>query len=122
MSEALYDRLGGEPAVSAAVDLFYEKILADEALAPFFDGVDMARQAAKQRQFLTYALGGPTTWTGRTLRAAHTKAVAQGLADEHFDRVAGHLVATLDELGVEKSDIDDVVAIVAPTRDDVLGR
>ena len=122
MSAAPYQRLGGEAAISAAVDLFYEKILADDALAPFFDGVDMSKQVAKQRTFLTYALGGPTKWTGKTLRAAHTKAVQQGLSDEHFDKVAGHLVATLDELGVEKSDIDDVVAIVAPTRDDVLGR
>ena len=55
----LYDRIGGAPAVKAAVYIFYAKVLADPALAPFFDGVDMAKQVGKQRAFLVMAFGGP---------------------------------------------------------------
>ncbi len=44
----LYQRLGGEAAVNAAVDIFYEAIVADAELAPFFEGVDMAKQRRKQ--------------------------------------------------------------------------
>ncbi|HPG28652.1 MAG TPA: group 1 truncated hemoglobin [Myxococcota bacterium] len=122
VATSLYERLGGEPAIEAAVGIFYEKLLGDELLVPFFDGVDMAKQARKQRAFLAYALGGPQKWTGRSMRAAHATAVRRGLSDEHFDRVAGHLVDTLGELGVAKAEIDDVVAVVGSTRDDVLNR
>src|SRR3954447_13881267 len=37
----IYDSIGGPPAVSAAVDDFYLRVLADPALAPFFAGIDM---------------------------------------------------------------------------------
>ena len=33
----LYTRIGGELAVTAAVPLFYERLLADDELARFFD-------------------------------------------------------------------------------------
>ncbi len=45
---SLYQRLGGEAAVTQAVDVFYKAIMADPELAPFFEGVDMAKQRRKQ--------------------------------------------------------------------------
>lgn len=119
---SLYDDLGGEAAVTAAVDVFYRKVLADELIAGFFAGVDMDVQKNKQRAFLTVALGGPNKYTGRGMRAAHARAVEQGLTDVHFDAVAGHLAATLRELRVAEEKIDEVLAIVETTRDQVLGR
>ena len=53
MTQSLYDQLGGEPAVNAAVDIFYRKVLADDRISRFFEGVDMEEQAAKQKAFLT---------------------------------------------------------------------
>ena len=44
----LYERLGGEPAVSQAVEIFYRKVLSDDRISHFFDDVDMDRQIAKQ--------------------------------------------------------------------------
>lgn len=45
---SIFDRLGGEAAVEKAVDVFYERIVADPQLAPFFEGVDMRTQRRKQ--------------------------------------------------------------------------
>ena len=59
MEKTLYERLGGEPAVNAAVDIFYRKVLNDYRINRFFDNVDMEKQAAKQKAFLTMAFGGP---------------------------------------------------------------
>ena len=39
-----------------------------------------------------------------------------------FDAVAGHLSATLQELGVSQELIGQVMAIAGSTRNDVLGR
>lgn len=122
MSSSLYDALGGEAAVNAAVDIFYRKVLTDDRISHFFDDVDMERQAAKQKAFLTYAFGGPNHYTGRDMRAAHVHLVAQGLNDDHFNAVAGHLKATLEELGAPSERIDEVLTIAESTRNDVLDR
>jgi hemoglobin len=122
MSVPLYDALGGEAAVNAAVEIFYRKVLIDDRISHFFEDVDMERQAAKQKAFLTYAFGGPNHYSGKDMRAAHTHLVAQGLNDDHFNAVAGHLQSTLEELGAPKERIDQVLAIAESTRNDVLNR
>lgn len=118
----LFERIGGVGAVDAAVDLFYRKVLGDPLLKPFFDGVDMKRQRAQQKAFLTVAFGGPNAYSGKDLRRAHAPLVARGLGDSHFSAVAGHLQATLKELGVQPDVVGEVMAIAASTHDDVLGR
>lgn len=117
---SLFARLGGAPAVQAATEIFYRKVLADPLLAPYFDDVDMDRQIAKQAAFLTMALGGPADYTGRDLRTAH--AGMAGLSDMHVDRVIGHLAQTLQELGVDSSDIAAAGAVAESVRNDVLNR
>ena len=64
---SLYQRIGGAPAVNAAVELFYAKVLSDNLLIPFFANMDMRQIKAHQRMFLTYAFGGFVTYTGRPL-------------------------------------------------------
>jgi len=119
---SLYERLGGEPAVSAAVEIFYRRMLTDDRVARFFDGVDLDGQIAKQKGFLTMAFGGPHHYTGKDMRAGHAHLVARGLNDEHVDVVIEHLGATLIELGVGGADVEAVAAIANSVRDDVLGR
>jgi hemoglobin len=119
---SLYEQLGGQAAVDAAVDLFYRRVLADDRINLFFDGVDMDRQIAKQKAFLTMAFGGPHNYTGLDMRTGHAHLVARGLNDSHFDAVAENLSETLKELGVSQELIDQVMAIAGSTRNDVLGR
>jgi hemoglobin len=122
MSEALFDRLGGEAAVNAAVDIFYRKVLADDRINSFFEGVDMEKQAAKQKAFLTMAFGGPNNYTGEDMRKGHAHLVERGLNDSHFDAVVENLGGTLKELGVADDLIGEVAAIAETTRNDVLGK
>jgi hemoglobin len=122
MADSLFEKLGSEAAVTAAVDIFYRKVLADTTINRFFDGVDMEVQSAKQKNFLTMAFGGPNNYTGEDMRKGHAHLVKQGLNDENFDAVAGHLKSTLEELKVEDNLINEVLAIAESTREDVLGR
>lgn len=122
MSDTLFEQLGGEAAVDAAVDIFYGKVMADDRINGFFEGVDMEKQARKQKAFLTYAFGGPNNYSGRTMRNAHAKLVKQGLDDSHFDAVVENLGATLQELNVPDNLIAEAAAIAVTTREDVLGR
>ena len=120
MTTSLYEKIGGEAAVDAAVDVFYRKVLADPQISHFFDDVDMDAQRGKQKAFLAMAFGGPNNYTGKDLRSAHAPLVERGLNESHFGAVAGHLQSTLDELGVPADLAQEVMTIAASTHDDVL--
>ena len=118
----LYERIGGEAAVNAAVELFYRKVLSDYRINRFFDKTDMEAQIAKQKAFFTMAFGGPNTYTGGDMRSVHAHLVKMGLDSSHFDAVMEHLGATLTELGVPGDLIGEAAAIAESTRNDVLGK
>lgn len=122
MTKSLYERLGGADAVNAAVDIFYRKVLADDRVNFFFEGVDMEKQINKQKGFLTMVFGGPNHYTGKSMREGHRHLLAKGLNDTHVDVIIELLGATLKELGVQDSDIAEVAAIANSVRDDVLDR
>lgn len=122
MTTSLYDELGGAPAIEAAVDIFYRKVLMDDRIARFFEGVDMERQAAKQKGFLTMVTGGPNSYTGKDMRAGHAHLLKMGLDDSHVDAVIEDLGETLRELGVSEEKIARVAALANSVRDDILGR
>ncbi len=114
---SLFERLGGRDAINAAVDLFYEKIMADGSINHLFANTDMPRQIAKQKSFLTYAFGGAPNYSGKSLREAHKHL---NLTEDHFNAVAGHLKTTLGDLNVPDELQDEVMTLVASTHDDVL--
>jgi len=119
---SLYDRLGGEAAVNAAVGLFYDKVLSDYRINRFFEKTNMDKQAQHLNAFITVAFGGPNSYTGRSLRDSHARLVRLGLNDSHFDAVLGHFHDTLQELGVAQELVEEATGIAGSVRDEVLGR
>jgi hemoglobin len=107
----LYQRISGEIAIHAAVDRFYERVVADPSLKHFFTNVNMVRLKGHQFAFLSQALGGPKQYSGTSMEVAHA---SLAIEQYHFDLVATHLVQTLQELGVSEEVIGGVVAAVAP--------
>ncbi len=118
----LYERIGGEAAVNAAVELFYRKVISDYRINRFFSNSNMDAQIAKQKAFFTMAFGGPNNYTGTDMRNAHARFVTMGLDDSHFDAVMEHLGATLQELNVPANLISEAAAIAESVRNDVLGK
>jgi hemoglobin len=115
----IYERLGGLVSIDVAVDHFYDRVVGEPELAPFFDRVDLRRLRAHQKAFLAMALGGPDCYEGRDLAEAHRHIT---IDDRHVDLVAGHLAAVLAGLGVSPTLIDEVVSAVEGLRGEVLGR
>jgi hemoglobin len=122
MIDQLYERVGGSGTIKELVRVFYDRVLADPRLAPFFPDTDMEGLRAKQVMFLVMLLGRTRTFSGRDLTAAHAGARAQGLTDEHFDVLLGHFEASLRELGVREDYAREMIARIETTRDAVLGR
>ncbi|MDH6179880.1 hemoglobin [Microbacteriaceae bacterium SG_E_30_P1] len=102
---SLYDQVGGNAGMKAAVAVFYNRVTADDSLAPWFEGVDLSRLKAHQRAFLAAALGGPELFAGRELELAHA---GLDITPEAFDSVVQHLTIALHDLGAT----DHVVAEV----------
>lgn len=100
-ARSAYEEIGGNTAVKAAVTVFYNRVLADSELAPWFEGIDLSRLKAHQRAFLTMALAGPEMFAGRNLQEAHA---GMEITDSAFDTITSHLATALADVGV-----DDVV-------------
>lgn len=117
----LFEKIGGIPAVDAAVEIFYAKVLADDRVSHFFRWTHMKTQAARQKAFLAYAFGAPLRYSGKSMRDAHAHLVDIGLDHSHFDAVLEHLCSTLKTLAVPEELILEVGKIAESTRKDVLG-
>ncbi|MDZ4236389.1 MAG: group 1 truncated hemoglobin, partial [Dietzia sp.] len=70
---SIFDQIGGAPAVTAAVEDFYRRVLADPELTPYFENVDVKRLKGHQRSFIAAAIGGPEPYLGRPMREAHAR-------------------------------------------------
>lgn len=119
---SLYESLGGAQALDAALDLFYEKVLADSRINGYFDDVDMGGLKKKGQAFLTMAFGGPNEYHGDGLRVAHAGVRSKGMDEGDFETFMGHFRATLEELGAGDEHVSEVMSIAYSAKDDVLGR
>jgi truncated hemoglobin YjbI len=116
----LYEQIGGSAALDAAVDRFYEKVLADSELAPFFQGTNMRRMRAMQKGFLSMALGGPVLYSGRDLAEAHAQLRQNGLCEMHVDKVGRLLLETLREMQVPDELMRPVRELIKASKRDIL--
>ena len=111
----LYDRIlgptDGDPDLDGDIELVRYFRRPDGAL------IDRARLQQHMTYFLTAAAGGPQRYTGRGMAVAHA---GLGITDAAFDRVIGHVVAVLTDLGVPAAWIAEVGAAVAPLRGPVV--
>lgn len=110
---SIYEILGGEALVAAAVERFYSKLRLDPIVGEFFDEADVARLMTHQKMFLTAALGGPDAYEGRDMRAAHAHLK---IADVDFDLFLEHLQEALSELSIAPERIAGVVEALQPLR------
>ena len=119
MSEAktLYQQLGEGAGIAGVVDRLYELIMADETLAPYFVETRLAQQKGHMAMFLAAATGGPNSYKGLDLDAAHA---GRGITDADFDKVIGHAATALTEAGVDAETIGQVAGALMPLRAQVV--
>lgn len=112
----LYERAGGEPGVTKLVGDFYQRVLADPMLAPFFVHVPMEKLRRMQVEFFSSALDGPLGYSGRPLAHVHQ---GRGITKEHLRRFTEHLLATLETLNLSRQDIQRIYSRIALEADEV---
>lgn len=122
VEESLYTRLGGEEGIRVVVDDFVARAAADDTLNFTRAGTPAEWEATPENvallkdrlvSFIGQATGGPQTYQGRDMAAAHA---GMQITDAEFDRLGGHLVAALEANGVPEDARSDLVEIVETTR------
>ena len=119
MSQTVYAEIGGRDAVEAVVEDFYDRVLSDDQLIEFFEGMDMQELRAHQVQFISSVTGGPVEYSGANMRDAHA---GLGIGPEDFDAVATHLEQALRSNGVADDNVTVIMDRVADLKAPILGR
>lgn len=134
--KTLYDRLGGQEGVSAIVDDFVTRVLADptvnwERKGMKQGGISIHRGRSLEwdanagnveklkkhlAQFIAVKTGGPTTYEGAEMKAAHA---GMRITNTEFDASIGSMKATLDKLQIPNDEQKELLAIIESTRTQV---
>jgi hemoglobin len=118
----LCSRLGGSDAVSVVVKSFLTRMRTDDAdkLGRFwlYRGTDgVAREEQLIVDFVQAATGCARIYVGRPMAEVHR---GMALSAKDWDRTVDFLGRTMDEFTVPKELQDEVAALVATTRGDIV--
>lgn len=112
-AKSLYERLGGQPAVSAVVDDFAGRVLADTRINAKFARSDPARLVANLKDFVCSATGGPCQYKGLSMPASHR---GMGVTEGEFGALVEDLVASLDHFKVPAAEKNELLAALGPLK------
>ena len=122
MNLSLFERIGGDAAVEAAVNKFYVKFMQQPEIIDFFSDVSQPLQIEKMRNFLTLALTGDTEYNRDAIRLAHAPLVERGLNDRHLNIFIQIMHESLLELDIPQELVEEFIAVTEEYRLDVLNR
>lgn len=116
--DSLYEKIGGEPTIEKLVTAFYQHVLADAELGPFFKDSSVEKLQRMQQAFFTVALGGPEPPLRLSLYEAHRD---RGITSRHLTKFTEHLVSTLQEIGVSEENTKEIYQRIAVYSNEILG-
>jgi len=120
---SLYERLGGVYSIATVVDDLIDRVMADPRLNanPLVDEAHHRVPPAGFKYLVTemvcWAAGGPQRYTGRSMRESHQHLKITAAEWEAFLDDFQH---TLDKFHVPEAEQDELKAIVASTRGDIV--
>lgn len=117
---SLYIRLGGYDVLAAIVDNFFERLGADPQLVRFGNGFSLdslRRQRQLTLDFLAEATSGPSFYLGRTMKTSHA---GLRITEQDWRTTIAHLTAALDHVQTPPQEKAEVLALVAPLKDDIV--
>jgi hemoglobin len=119
-TKTLYERLGGQDAIKAVVkDFVEEQVAKDPRINARFGNTDIPKFESLLSDQLCEGTGGPCTYTGKSMKTAHT---GMKITDDEFTALVEDLEKTLDKFKVPSAEQNELIAILAPMKPDVVGQ
>jgi hemoglobin len=121
--QSLYERLGGVYSIATVVDDFIDRIMVDARLNanPLVDEAHHRVSPPGFKYLVTemvcWAAGGPQKYTGRPMRESHEQLKITAAEWEAF---LDDFQQTLDKFWVPPAEQEELQAIVASTRADIV--
>lgn len=117
--KTLYDRLGGQPALTAVVDDFIANVAADPAINKRFAAADIPKLKKLLVEQVCEAAGGPCKYTGRSIKESHK---GMDITTAEFNAMGGDMLKTLEKLKVPEREKSEVMAILGSLSKDIVGQ
>jgi hemoglobin len=116
-TKSLFDRLGGQAAVSAVVEDFAGNVLNDPRINKKFAKSNAPRLLANLKDFVCFATGGPCKYTGLTMKESHKN---MGTTTGEFNALVENLVKTLNKFNVGPAEQKDLLTALAGLKGDIV--
>ena len=118
MDESLFEKYGGFATIHKVVEKFYDEVLENDILSPYFDDIDMERLIDHQTRFFASAMGGPASYTDTHLKTMHQNL---SITEEAWNAVVAVLLETLNAFNIEDGDIQQIVNAVGSKKSLIVG-
>jgi len=114
----LYDRLGGQPAISAVVDDFIGNVAGDPRINQRFAKTDIPHLKRMLVDQICAGTGGPCKYAGRDMATAHEGMKIRG---DEFDALVEDLVKSLDKFKVPAREKGELLGVLGPMKGAIVG-
>jgi hemoglobin len=113
----LYERLGGQEGIETITEAMLVRSADDPRIRDDFAEADIVHLHARLSEHLCSLTGGPCTYGGRDMKAAHG---GLGLTEADFNALVENLVDAMTARGVPVSAQNELLAILAPMRGEII--
>jgi hemoglobin len=115
----LYERLGCAEGISKLVDDVMAAHLANPVVKSRFEKIeDLDRAKRMAREFFCAGSGGPETYTGKDMVAAHR---GMNISEKEYAAVADDILGAMDKHGLGADTKKDVRAILESLKSSIVG-
>jgi hemoglobin len=115
--KALFDRLGGLPAITAVVDEFVARTTTDPRIKERFFNTDANNLKRLLTELVCMKTGGPCKYSGRDMASSHA---GMDLVDEEFTALVENLAGALDKFKVPEKEKSELLGALGPLKPDIV--
>ena len=116
-ARSLFDRLGGQTAITAVVDSFVARVAADARINKKFAKSDVGRVKTMLVDQICNQTGGPCTYTGRSMKEAHAN---MGVTEGEFNALVDDLITTLRAFNVPSKEQNELLTALGSMKGDIV--
>jgi hemoglobin len=118
-ARSLYSRLGGAEGIRQIVDDIITAHLNNPVVSERFRKAgDIGRLKTKAWEFFCAGAGGPETYTGKDMIAAHK---GMNITEEEYEAVTNDILSALAKNRIDDATACDVTAILTSLKGQVVG-